>query len=745
MFKNFKADFSAGFVVFLVALPLCLGIAQASDAPLFSGLIAGVIGGIIVGVISGSPLGVSGPAAGLALIVGSSVATLGGSWEAFLVAVVLAGVIQIILGLVKAGFVVNFFPSSVIHGMLTAIGVIIALKQIPHLLGDDRDAEGDLAFIQKDHENTFSEIIAAFETANMGAVIIGIVGLIILISWKYIFPKPKGIMSILQAPLVVVVAGIGIVAGYDAGWFPFALAGDELVNVPAITNKEDFKEAFAFPDFSVLSDTNVYGIAIAIALIASIETLLCSEATDKLDPLKRYSPPNRELIAQGTGNILSGLIGGLPITQVIVRSSTNIQFGGTSKMSAIIHGFFLLFSTVVLVSVLNMIPMAALAAILFMVGFKLAHPKVFVQFFKAGWKEYIPFMATVTGILFTDLLIGIGIGMGVSILLIMYGLVTSPIGRKSYRKNGSKTSGVISITLPEEVTFLNKASIRRKLLEVPENSLLVINASLTRNIHFDVMEIISDFITSSHEKNIKVDLIGEVFRKAEMVFENVHTPEPVTQEEQKNYTPLVVLDALKTGNQRFITNTRVERDNEAMIKQTSVGQFPLAAIVGCIDSRTTAELIFDQSIGDIFSIRVAGNVLNDDVLGSLEFSCHLAGSKLIVVLGHTRCGAVKGACMNVKFGNLTFLLDKIKPAIEAELKFSPAKENDTSFHNRVSKRNAILVAREIIERSEILRNLLKQGEIAILPAMYDVETGEVDFIETELQTMQSPVTVKATA
>jgi MFS superfamily sulfate permease-like transporter len=690
-------------------------------------------------------LGVSGPAAGLALIVGSSVATLGGSWEAFLVAVVLAGVIQIILGLVKAGFVVNFFPSSVIHGMLTAIGVIIALKQIPHLLGDDRDAEGDLAFIQKDHENTFSEIIAAFETANMGAVIIGIVGLIILISWRYIFPKPKGIMSILQAPLVVVVAGIGIVAGYDAGWFPFALAGDELVNVPAITNKEDFNAAFSFPDFSVLSDTNVYGIAIAVALIASIETLLCSEATDKLDPLKRYSPPNRELIAQGTGNILSGLIGGLPITQVIVRSSTNIQFGGTSKMSAIIHGFFLLFSTVVLVSVLNMIPMAALAAILFMVGFKLAHPKVFVQFFKAGWKEYIPFMATVTGILFTDLLIGIGIGMGVSILLIMYGLVTSPIGRKSYRKNGSKTSGVISITLPEEVTFLNKASIRRKLLEVPENSLLVINASLTRNIHFDVMEIISDFITSSHEKNIKVDLIGEVFRKAEMVFENVHNPEPATQEDQKNHTPLDVLSALKTGNQRFITNTRVERDNEALIKQTSVGQFPLAAILGCIDSRTTAELIFDQSIGDIFSIRVAGNVLNDDVLGSLEFSCHVAGSKLIVVLGHTRCGAVKGACMNVKFGNLTSLLDKIKPAIEAELKFSPSKENDTSFHNRVSKRNAILVAREITERSEILRNLLKQGEIAILPAMYDVETGEVDFIETELQTMKVPVTTKAIA
>ena len=360
LFKDIKHDLPASIVVFFVAVPLCLGIALASGAPLFAGIIAGIVGGIVVGVASGSPLGVSGPAAGLAVIVLTSIASLGGSWEAFLMAVVLAGIIQLILGYAKAGFIAFFFPSSVIKGMLTGIGLLIILKQIPHALGWDKDAEGDDSFIQADGENTFSEIFKAFEFVTPGALLISAISLAILIFWDTVLTKKHKIFGMINGPLVVVVLGIVMFNLYQNGILDFSLNAKQVVAIPVPSSIAGFFSQFTFPDFSAITNFEVWKIAIVIAIVASLETLLCVEATDKMDPDKRITPTNRELKAQGLGNVISGLIGGLPVTHVIVRSSANIAFGGKTKMSAILHGVFLLLSALAIASVLNMIPLANL-------------------------------------------------------------------------------------------------------------------------------------------------------------------------------------------------------------------------------------------------------------------------------------------------------------------------------------------------------------------------------------------------
>ena len=346
LFKDIRYDLSASVVVFFVAVPLCLGIALASGAPLFSGIIAGIVGGIVVGIASGSPLGVSGPAAGLAVIVFNSIATLGGSYEAFLVAVVLAGIIQFTMGYAKAGFIAYFFPTSVIKGMLSGIGLLIILKQIPHALGWDKDMEGDFALIQPDGENTFTEIINAFQFFTPGAVLISGISLALLILWDAVLTKKHKIFQLLQGPVVVVIVGIVMNLLYSNNTIEYTLAADQLVRIPVPQDIAGFFSQFSFPDFSVLTNYEIYRIAVVLAIVASLETLLCVEATDKLDPDKRVTPTNRELKAQGLGNIVSGLIGGLPVTQVIVRSSANIAFGGKTKMSAILHGFLLLISAI---------------------------------------------------------------------------------------------------------------------------------------------------------------------------------------------------------------------------------------------------------------------------------------------------------------------------------------------------------------------------------------------------------------
>jgi MFS superfamily sulfate permease-like transporter len=505
MFKSIKSDLPASIVVFFVALPLCLGIALASGAPLFSGLIAGIIGGIIVGSLSGSKIGVSGPAAGLAAIVLTAIGTLGG-YENFLVAVVLGGIIQLIFGLLKAGIIGYYFPSSVIKGMLTGIGLIIILKQIPHFFGYDADPEGDFSFFQVDGENTFSQILKTANNISLGPTIIGVIGLGILLLWSNILSKKGRFFQLVQGPLVAVVAGI--VYFFLTELNPtYGISASHLVSVPVPDNFNSFLGQFSFPNFSVITNPDVWIVAFTIALVASLETLLCVEATDKIDPNKNVTPTNRELLAQGIGNVLSGLIGGLPITQVIVRSSANIQSGGRSKMSAIIHGFFLLISVILIPTLLNKIPLSVLAAILLIVGYKLAKPALFKQMYDLGWKQFIPFTVTVLGIIFIDLLYGIGLGLLVGIVVILI---------KSYQNSHflhieDKSNGKhkIKMTFAEEVTFFNKGAILKELDSLPIDTFLEIDVRKTRYLDNDIIEILDDFAFKAKERNIDIKLISE--------------------------------------------------------------------------------------------------------------------------------------------------------------------------------------------------------------------------------------------
>ncbi|MEP7108939.1 MAG: SulP family inorganic anion transporter [Ferruginibacter sp.] len=503
LFKELKSDLPASMVVFFVAVPLCLGIALASGAPLFAGIIAGIVGGIVVGIASGSPLGVSGPAAGLAVIVLTSIATLG-SWPAFLLAVVIAGILQLIMGFAKAGFIAYFFPSSVIKGMLTGIGLLIILKQIPHAIGYDKDAEGDVAFFQTDGENTFSAIANAFNAITPGAVLIAAISLAILIFWDKVLTKKHKIFQLIQGPLVVVILGIAMNYMYQNEVLNFSLAADQVVQLPVAQSLSEFFTQFTFPDFSQITNFEVWKIGIVLAIVASLETLLCVEATDKMDPYKRITPTNRELKAQGLGNVLSGLIGGLPVTQVIVRSTANITFGGKTKMSAILHGVFLLISAITIAGLLNMIPLASLAAILLMVGYKLAKPDLFKQMYKQGWEQFIPFTATVVAILLTDLLKGITIGV---LFGIFYTLRHSY--RNSHHMKDIITAGdgheVHHLVLAEEVSFFNKASVLQALNAVPNNSKVIIDCEKSKSIAHDVVELIQDYKINAKTKNITVE------------------------------------------------------------------------------------------------------------------------------------------------------------------------------------------------------------------------------------------------
>jgi len=507
IFGNLSSDIPAGLVVFLVALPLCLGIALASGAPLFSGIISGVIGGIVVGLISNSHLSVSGPAAGLTAIVLTAISTLG-SFETFLLAVFLAGLIQVVLGFIKAGMISNYFPNNVIEGMLAGIGVIIFLKQIPHAVGYDKDYEGDLAFLQPDGENTFSELFQVIGNIHLGAVIIALVSLAILITWTKIdFLKN---LKLVPGALVAVIVGIVLNQLFILSGSSLAISGDHLVSLPVPKSFNEFLGSFAFPDFSQIANKEVWVVAVTIAVVASIETLLCIEASDRMDKHKRYTNTNLELKAQGTGNLLSALLGGLPMTSVVVRTTANATAGAETKMAAVFHGILLLVCAVAIPMILNMIPLAVLAAVLLLVGYKLASPDKIKHFFKRGKYQFIPFIATMLAVVFTDLLKGVALGLIISIVFVLKGNLQRAY---NFRKAEYQDGDVIHIDLAQEVSFLNKAAVKSTLASIPENSSVEINASDTVYIAHDVLDLIKEFKKiRAKEENIKVKLVG--FKKA---------------------------------------------------------------------------------------------------------------------------------------------------------------------------------------------------------------------------------------
>jgi MFS superfamily sulfate permease-like transporter len=504
--RELRNDLPAGIVVFFVAVPLCLGIALASGAPLFAGLIAGIIGGIVVGALSGSALGVSGPAAGLAVIVASAIELLG-SFEAFLVAVVLSGFIQLGLGFARAGVLAYFFPSAVIKGMLTGIGLLIILKQIPHAVGWDADPEGDFSFFQRDGETTFSEIVRAFENFDASATLVAAIALGILILWDQALVHRAKIFQLVQGPLVAVCFGIAF-QFFALRMAPdWALAGGHLVQIPVLSGLSEVGSLIVTPDWSALGNPQIYVTAVTLAVVASLETLLCVEATDKLDPEKRVTPANRELLAQGAGNALSGFLGGLPVTQVIVRSSANIQSGAHSKNSAIIHGVLLLVAVVLFASVLNLVPLAVLASILFVVGYKLAKPELFVTMYRLGPSQFAPFIITIGAILLTDLLTGVLLGLAVGVVIVLYRNYMNSHWLEVTERDDKDEGHLVTLRLAEQVSFLSRGAILRQLSEVPDGSHVVIDMSRTVSIDHDVMEIFDDFENAAPSRDLDVKRI----------------------------------------------------------------------------------------------------------------------------------------------------------------------------------------------------------------------------------------------
>ena len=523
LFANLKSDFASGLVVFLVALPLCLGIAMASGAPLFSGIISGVIGGLVVGYLSKSHLSVSGPAAGLTAIVLTAITNLG-AFDLFLTAVFIAGLIQLALGFIKAGSISNYFPTNVIEGMLAGIGIIIILKQMPHAFGYDSDFEGDQAFFQPDGGNTLTSLLGIVNYIQLGAIIITVLSLVILIAWDKVPFLKK--LKLIPGALIAVILGVLLNEIFISTGSSLAIAKEHLVSLPIPSSLEEFKQIIVSPNFSGITNPQVWIVGLTIAIVASIETLLCIEAADRMDVHKRYTDTNVELKAQGIGNIISSLFGGLPMTSVVVRTSANNNAGAKSKMSAIIHGILLLLSVLIIPAILNKIPLATLAAILLLVGYKLAKPSTLKHFWEKGKYQFIPFIATLTAVVFTDLLKGVALGMIISIIFVLKGNMQRAY---KFRKEEYHDGDVIHIELAQEVSFLNKAAIKSTLNDIPENSKVIIDAKDTVYIAHDILDLIHEFKTTrAKDDNIKVNLIG--FKEAYQLENSKETPNKVTFE-----------------------------------------------------------------------------------------------------------------------------------------------------------------------------------------------------------------------
>jgi carbonic anhydrase len=724
-------DLAAGTVVYLVALPLCLGVAKASEAPYFAGLLAGIIGGLVVGALSGSHTSVSGPAAGLTAVVSAQITSLG--FRNFLMAVAIAGVLQIGMGLGRLGFLSSFVPTAVIKGLLAAIGIILILKQLPHVVGHDSDPEGDLAFFQWDERNTFSELFAILDDYHFGAAIIGLTSLAILIAWD----RSKSLKKLpIPSPLVVVVFGVAVSEYLRTVGGPWTVSGEHLVSVPVAKDAWSVTGFLMLPEFKALGKPEVFLAGLTIAIVASLETLLNLEAVDRLDPYKRESPASRELFAQGVGNLLAGFVGAIPVTSVIVRSSVNVSMGARTKFSAIFHGCLLFISVVVFPEWINRIPLASLAAILLMTGYKLASPKIIREQWQEGRDEFLPFAATVIAIVFTDLLKGIAIGLAVSIGFVLRSNLLRPM-RSFTEKHAS--GDVVRIELASQVSFLNKAALERALLDIPAGGQVLIDARNTDYIDPDVRHLIEEFKEKSAPvRGVQVSLLG--FQSTRHGIEDqIGFANFITGSVQQQTTPDQVLKLLKEGNARFRAGQHLTRDLSRQIHETAPGQHPLAAVLSCIDSRAPAELLFDLGLGEMFSVRIAGNVASRKVLGSLEYACAAGGAKLVLVMGHTRCGAITEAVKALSLEaspaasacrHLQFIVEDISLAVDDDVRRrmpTVSPEERESIFDAVARSHVLNVIASIREQSQVLRELELAGRIRIVGAMYDVRSGQVEF------------------
>lgn len=719
--RHLKFDFIAAIVVFLVAIPLCLGIALASNAPLFSGILGGIIGGIVVGFFSGSQVSVSGPAAGMATIVVASIAELG-SFESFLLALMLAGLLQCAVGIFRAGFISDYVPSNVVQGLLCAIGILLIVKQLPLAFTLSKTlVELKLHLLETTEEFALAPVYGLYHHLNGGAALLTILSLSMLVYFeKTTHPKLKSI----PAPIIVVIMGILLNDFFNFIGSTLVQPSPQLVHIPKHDTLMDFFRQVQFPNWHAWTNPAIYMNAVMLAVVASLESLLNIKAAEKLDRKKRFSSKNQELIAQGLGNFCAGLFGAIPVTSVIVRTSVNIQAGARTKFAAILHGVFLLLAVLLIPTWLSKIPLSSLAAILIFTGYKLTKPSIYKTMYKQGLDRFIPFIATVISIVAFNLLEGVLIGLAISFFYI---LKSNSKARLDIIKEIFPTGIANRLVLPQQISFLNKAALIAELDGIPNNSRLTIDARYADYIDQDILEFVKEFHEGQAKyKNISLNLIG--FKDQYHIHNFIDFINVTAYNLQTSLSPHAVLNILREGNQRFLNDTRIHRSAKLDIQQTASVQRPIAVVLGCIDSRVPVETIFDMSFGDIFCIRIAGNVINTDIIASIEYACHIIGAKLIVVLGHTQCGAIQAACDGVEEGNVTKLLAKIKPAIQAETDTIENRNGQNpTFVQHVTQFNVGHSIQKIFEESHILEKLLLEETIGVVGAIYDVKSGVVNF------------------
>jgi carbonic anhydrase len=720
LFSKLKKDIPAGVVVFLVALPLCLGIALASGAPLISGLISGIIGGLVVGYISQSSTSVTGPAASVSAVVLVAIQDLG-SFEIFLVALVLAGILQLGLGLLRAGIIADYMPTSIIKGLLAAIGLILILSQIPYALGLDFNKDRFSAYTDNIVSN-IGDILAEFlQSFSAGALIITGISLFILTFWD---KTPLKKIKLLPPALIVVVLGVVINFIFKLFLPQLYLSGVHLVQIPSIGG---VSELITFPNFSGIFNTQVWTAAVTIAVVASISTLLNIEATDNIDPHKRWTPPNRELVAQGIGNTLAGLFGGIALTSVIVRSSVNIEAGSETKMSTITHGALLLMSVFLLSPVLNMIPLATLASILLVVGYKLASVEVFKELYHKGWNQFLPFVVTIVGIMMTDVLIGVLIGSCLSVFFLLRSNYHNPF----FIENTSLVQEeVIKLELSNEVSFLNKASIKNTLWKIPENSKVIIDATFSNYIDQDVLDMLKDFKgTVAREHNIDVTIIG--LKENYDIGEELDFLEREMEAVKQKSTPEQVLNYLKEGNKKYTSGDIVSRRYRNKELKDFLTASPLAVVVSCVDLREPLNMVFNSGISDLIPMRAAANLVGSDLLSSIEISCLNQKAKLIVVLGNSDNRIIQEALNN----NLNNASSHDYLLIESALKqkgielHSLRGDDLKRITDTVTEFNVQLSAEFILNNSQLIRTEVESGNVGIVWAIFNRDTGSVHFSE----------------
>lgn len=707
-------DVPAGVVVFLVALPLCLGVAIASGVPPIAGIISGIIGGIIVGIFSKSQTSVSGPAAGLTAVVIAALESMG-SIELLLVAILLSGFIQILLGFLRAGMLSQLVPSSVIQGLLAAIGMILILNQIPHALGFELNFADDFSFVSTDQVFSIHRWVQPETAFTPFPLLIASGSVLILIFWKKI-TNPR--LRMLPPSLLVVGFGIGINLLIQYFFPDYLLAAWHTVQLPDLTRLAP-TQWLHLPTPEALERSDVWMTAISIGFIASLETLLNIEAVDKLDPRKRFTPPNRELMAQGIGNIVAGLAGGIPVTSVIVRSSVNLEAGNHSKVSTILHGLFILLAVVFLRPVMNLIPLSALAAILLVTGYKLVSPSQLKVLFLKGWRQFLPFAITLLVILLSDLLMGVLAGILFTSIVLFLDNIRNPFLRQNYKL---QIGSVTRLEFSQQVTFLNKPAIKKALWGVSEGEKVIIDARHTTYIDADIQELLQDFqqeVAPSRQVTLKIlQPLAPMGKTVRNQFD--HLDSTVRQQ----LTPLKVMNKLKAGNRRFISGKASEEYYHLASGLQAQIVNPTAVILTCMDSRISPEIIFDSGLGDLMIIRIAGNVIGPAILGSLEMAIEEMGAKLIVVTAHSGCEAVRLAIKNHHEGNVGFITDVLQFSLDS-WKVQHAGESPDA--DTISRLNNLHSIRMILEGSNLIRKKINAGEVGLVGAFHHSHTGKVEF------------------